>query len=65
MTEYGIFDDSGCLESGFYSEDEAEEAIQKRYPDEEALRIYEICPDHEDQARDTCESCMEDDDGDS
>lgn len=56
MTEFGLFNDEGCVEAGFYSEAEARAAID----DEDELTAREICPEHEEQARDTCEDCFAD-----
>lgn len=68
MTEYGIFNDEGCVEAQFYSREEAEAAIADRYTDEtdDDLEIHEVCPDHEEQRRDVCEECFteESDDND-
>lgn len=61
MTEYGIFSDEGCIETGFYSVEEAQAALTKRYATEDGLAVSEICPDHEDHARDTCEDCNSED----
>ena len=59
MSEYGIFSDEGCLESGFFSEEEAWARATSQYGDEPNLTVEEICPDHEEQARFSCELCEE------
>jgi hypothetical protein len=62
-TEYGIFSDEGCLECGFYSESKARIAARgSEYADEPDVYVAEMCPDHEEQPRDTCEECFTDDD---
>lgn len=60
--EYGIFSDEGCVESSFYSVEEALVAVADRYTDEDDLTIEEMCSDHEGQPRNGCECCSEDDD---
>jgi hypothetical protein len=60
MTEFGLFNDEGCVEAGFYSEAEARAAIDHRFDAEDELTAREICPEHEEQARDTCEDCFAD-----
>ena len=62
--EYGIFDPScgeECLDSGFYSRQEALEAARNFYGFDEAkdLEIHELCPDHPDYARASCPDCAE------
>jgi hypothetical protein len=61
VTEYGIFNDEGCVESGFYSREEAEAAVIERYPDD-TTSVCSICPDHPEQAHDTCEECNTEED---
>ena len=60
-TEYGIFSDEGLLESNFYSEEAAEAARRERYAEDDA-EVHEICPDHPEHARATCELCNADED---
>lgn len=68
MTEYGVFNDEGCIEAGFWTF-AAADAVALRYrqtwdntnendgdPNAQAL---EICPDHEEQPLDGCEECAE------
>jgi hypothetical protein len=57
MTEFGLFNDEGCVEAGFYSQAEAERANVNA---EDDLSVHEICPDHDYQERDTCEDCFAD-----
>jgi hypothetical protein len=57
MIEYGLFNDEGCVEAGFYSKEEAER-LSVLYDPEDELVIHEICPDHDEQAKDTCEACF-------
>lgn len=60
-TEYGIFNDEGCVERQFYRHSDAETAIAENYDRDDNLRIEEMCPDHADdeQPRDGCELCAE------
>lgn len=69
-TEYVIFNNEGCVEGGFFSPEEAQEAIARRYSDEgeddgeddgDRLKVKEICHDHSEQARETCEECAAED----
>lgn len=63
-TEWGLFNDEGCLEAGFWSKAEAVAAIGEHYSAEDELTAREVCPDHEEQARDSCEECDDDVDED-
>lgn len=60
-TEYGIFGNEGCFEGGFYSQEEAQVAIAERYAEEENIHVAELCPDHDENKRDTCEDCNSED----
>lgn len=57
MCEFGLFSDEGIIEGGFSSKEEAEEAIKKRYSEEDELKIFECCPEHPDFSRICCEEC--------
>lgn len=39
MTVYGIFNDEGLVEGGFYSAQEAHDAIAERYSPEDGLTV--------------------------
>lgn len=60
--EYGLFNDEGLMEGQFYSVAEAQAAVADRYSAEDDLAVHEVCPDHEGQARDTCEECFAEED---
>lgn len=60
MTEYGLFNDEGCVESQIYSLDEANERLGE-YDEEDDLYISEVCPHHPGQEADFCEDCEEED----
>jgi hypothetical protein len=67
MTEYGIFSEAagGCIESGLYSVAEGEERRAKLVAEGEDagdLAVKEMCPDHEEQPKDGCEECADEDD---
>jgi hypothetical protein len=65
MTEYGIFNDEGCIERGFWTEDEAGVALADYYADgEENLSIEALCGEHDEQPADSCEECFSEDDED-
>lgn len=56
MAEYGLFSDEGCVESEFFSMDDARQALTD-YSEEDRLEALEICGDHEEQPRVSCEKC--------
>jgi hypothetical protein len=64
VIEYGLFNDEGCMEAGFWSMEAANAAIIDRYDSEDELTAREVCPDHEEQPRDTCDECLPSDDDD-
>jgi hypothetical protein len=57
MAEYGIFNDEGCVERGFYDEDKAQTTKDGSYSDEPGVYVAEMCPDHDEQPLDFCEDC--------
>jgi hypothetical protein len=56
-TEYGIFNDEGCLEQGIYDEGEAYITKDDSYQDEPGVYVAEVCPEHDLQPREFCEDC--------
>lgn len=60
MDEFGIFNDEGCVESGFHSLDEAQAAIQSRYSPDDMLHSARVCHDHENSEAEHCEECAAD-----
>lgn len=60
--EFGIFNDEGLLEDGFFSEEEARNALHietgGRYDEDEHAHVAEICHDHPENERDNCEDCV-------
>lgn len=67
MPEFGVFNDEGCIESGFITLEAAEARAQEyrenyeRNSDEDGdpdAVAKELCPDHEEQAKDDCEECF-------
>lgn len=65
-TEFGIFNDEGCLERQFYSSAEANIALAARYTREDAAWTAPLCHDHADteQAANNCEACQADEEDD-
>ena len=59
MTEYGIFSDEGMIEGLFTSKAEAEAAIAKRYDADDELKVFEVCSEHGEHAKEGCEHCEE------
>lgn len=58
MIEYGIFNDEGLLEGGFYSVEAVERGMKyPEYLEEPFIYWDEICPDHEEQPQEHCEEC--------
>jgi hypothetical protein len=56
--EYGVFNDEGCLERGFYTEAAARAALERRYADEPGGYAAPLCPEHDEQPNDRCEECQ-------
>lgn len=54
--EYGIFSDEGLLEAGFFSRKEADTALEEFYALDDA-HVGEVCHDHPNHERETCEPC--------
>jgi hypothetical protein len=59
--EYGIFNDEGALEGGFYNRDTAVGVLETRYADDPQAYVAEACPDHPDHPRESCEECDSED----
>lgn len=57
MTEYGLFNDEGCVDRGFISVEAAEAALAEQYDVGDELVVKELCPEHEEEPRDSCEEC--------
>lgn len=58
MTEYGVFNDEGCIASQYYSEDSALEALESEFSEEPWGYVSAICEDHEEQPKYECEECL-------
>jgi len=56
IREYGIFNDEGLIENGFFSHNEACEAITAKYPGEDFYSAR-ICHKHPEQVAEDCEEC--------
>jgi len=56
-TEYGIFNEDGCIEDGFFSQGEAEERAVSWRTFGEACTVHQLCPDHPEQPDNACEEC--------
>lgn len=61
MTEFGIFNDEGCVECGFYSRKEAEQTLRSNYDEDDELEVHAICHDHPEQIAEFCEECNQED----
>lgn len=57
MTEFGIFNDEGCVERGFFSVADAKTAAVTTYAEDDGLSVSELCQEHDEQPYDTCEEC--------
>lgn len=55
--EYGIFTDEGLVEDGFYERDDAEKRAALYRDGVDVITVCELCPDHPEHARETCEEC--------
>lgn len=71
-TEYGVFNDEGCLDAGMWSQAEADErAGEYRAEGEDDAKAHELCPSHDGRTGDGtdpepkngCERCAEDEAG--
>lgn len=66
MPEFGVFSESagGCIFAPCYSRDEAEQSrawiILQDGEDPADLDVLELCPEHEEQPKDGCEGCADD-----
>lgn len=58
-TEFGIFNDEGCLERDLWSRESADEAMKSPdYEEEQDLRVEEMCHNRQhEQPKDGCEDC--------
>ena len=62
MAEYGAFNDAGCFLAGFGTlSAAAEEAAYGVEAGDEWAYAAEICPEHDEEALDTCEECFAED----
>lgn len=57
--EFGIFNDEGMIEGDFSSRADAEIVAQRDYYEDD-VTIHEICHDHPEHARESCEDCHDD-----
>lgn len=68
LREFGIWteNDGGFVETQIYSIDEGEARLVEYYEEDidnvGDLSLVEVCPDHEEQRKDTCEECAAEDD---
>lgn len=60
-TEYGIFNDEGCVESGFFSVEEAQKVARTDYHGAD-VEVHAVCPDHPEERATNCEECDEQND---
>ncbi|MGI5404185.1 hypothetical protein ACQEVG_32985 [Streptomyces sp. CA-135486] len=63
MTEYGVFNDEGCIYVADTRDEAEAEAAKERAADDgyhaDLISVHEMCPDHRDdeQPKDGCEEC--------
>ena len=62
MTEYGIFNEEGLIEGGFYDKEAALQYVSDICIDEPSAYVEEICVDHPEQPAGSCQDCLEDED---
>lgn len=57
--EWGIFNDEGLIESDFYSEQAAKDAMHDNpeYDDDPNIYVCLLCPDHAEYPIIACEAC--------
>lgn len=67
MTEFGVFNDEGCIYVADTREEADAEAEKERAADDgyyaDLISVHEMCPDHrdEEQPKDGCEECNTED----
>jgi hypothetical protein len=67
MTEYGVFNDEGCIYVADTRDEADAEAAKERAADDgyyaDLISVHEMCPDHrdEEQPKDGCEECNAED----
>ncbi|MGW6602876.1 hypothetical protein [Streptomyces sp. NPDC055036] len=67
MTEYGVFNDEGCIYVADTREGAVVEATREREADDgyyaDLISVHQMCPDHrdEEQPKDGCEECTPED----
>lgn len=63
MSEFGIFNPEGLVDSGFVTQGEAE-TEQRTRPEYSDCHVAKVCEDHPEHENATCEDCLlETDDG--
>jgi hypothetical protein len=68
VTEFGVFNDEGCIYVADTREEAEAEAAKERATDDgyyaDLISVHEMCPDHrdEEQPKDGCEECNAEDD---
>lgn len=65
MTEYGIFSDEGLVAGDFYDRETAERWMAENTDADDGLHVAEICGDHRDHEKETCEECNTSEEQDS
>jgi hypothetical protein len=58
MAEFGIFDDSGCLDTGYVSFEAAQWMINSEPSYFTGAHVAETCPEHREQPAADCEECL-------
>ncbi|MEU8133269.1 hypothetical protein [Streptodolium elevatio] len=66
MPKFGVFSDEGCTDV-FDSREEAEAKADEYKAEDDGywadlIYVEEMCPDHEQQARSSCEDCFGEED---
>lgn len=56
-TEFGIFNDEGCIEGGMFSRAEAEARLVEMGDEGEGCHVAECCIEHPESEREHCEEC--------
>ena len=57
-TEFGIFNEEGCIEGGMFSRPEAEARIAAMGEEAEGCHVAECCIEHPEEEREHCRECM-------
>lgn len=62
-TEYGVFNDEGCVERQLWTLEAASRAAAA-YDEDDEVRVEALCPEHDEEPAAFCEECHAEDEED-